>query len=144
MIIWHLMNSKIKVAIVEDKKLFRQGLVRLMEEFEKFEIVNESSNGLEIIEWLRHNMADIIVMDMQMPEMDGFETARRINVRFRSEPTERPRIVAMTGNAMQGDRESCLQAGMDDYITKPVRIDELKAILERWGRPVAVEAAVQA
>jgi CheY-like chemotaxis protein len=101
-----------------------------------------AGNGLEALAALDRTTYDLILLDMQMPEMDGFETARRINVRFRSEQTERPRIVAMTGNAMQGDRESCLQAGMDDYITKPVRIDELKAILERWGRPVAAEASV--
>ena len=101
-----------------------------------------AGNGVEALAALDRTTYDLILLDMQMPEMDGFETARRINVRFRSEPTERPRIVAMTGNAMQGDRESCLQAGMDDYITKPVRIDELKAILERWGRPVAAEATV--
>lgn len=76
------MHLKTTVAIVEDKKLFRQGLVRLLEELDRFEIVNESSNGLEIIEWLRTNTADIIVMDMQMPEMDGWEATEIITKKY--------------------------------------------------------------
>jgi len=62
-------------------------------------------------------------MDVQMPEMDGLEASRRITAKH--SPGERPRIVAMTANAMQGDREMCLAAGMDDYITKPIRVDQL-------------------
>jgi len=66
-------------------------------------------------------------MDVQMPEMDGLEASRKINARWRA--PERPRIVAMTANAMQGDRELCLAAGMDDYVSKPIRVDELVAAL---------------
>ena len=62
---------------------------------------------------------DVVLMDVQMPEMDGLEASRRINARWKA--GERPRIVAMTANAMQGDREECLAAGMDDYVTKPIR-----------------------
>jgi CheY-like chemotaxis protein len=65
-------------------------------------------------------------MDVQMPEMDGLEAARRIAPRW---PPRAPRIVAMTANAMQGDREACLAAGMDDYLTKPIRVDALVAAL---------------
>ena len=60
----------------------------------------------------------VVLMDVQMPEMDGLEASRRIT-------SQRPRIVAMTANAMQGDREMCLAAGMDDYIAKPIRVDQL-------------------
>jgi len=67
-------------------------------------------------------------MDVQMPEMDGFEASREITRRW---PARRPRIVAMTANAMQGDRELCLAAGMDDYVSKPIRVEELVAALER-------------
>jgi CheY-like chemotaxis protein len=66
-------------------------------------------------------------MDVQMPEMDGLEASRRITAR--GAPGLRPRIVAMTANAMQGDREACLAAGMDDYVTKPIRVDALVAAL---------------
>ena len=62
-------------------------------------------------------------MDVQMPEMDGLEASRRITATWNA--SGRPRIVAMTANAMQGDREECLAAGMDDYLTKPIRVDAL-------------------
>jgi CheY-like chemotaxis protein len=64
--------------------------------------------------------------------MDGYEAARQLRRRWTGE--DRPRIIAMTGNAMQGDRERCLKAGMDDYIAKPVRVEDLRIALERWGR----------
>jgi HPt (histidine-containing phosphotransfer) domain-containing protein len=70
-----------------------------------------------------------------MPEMDGLEAARQICKRWPRE--KRPCIIAMTGNALMGDREKCLEAGMDDYITKPVRIGELQQAIERWGPPRA-------
>ena len=63
-------------------------------------------------------------MDVQMPEMDGLEASRRITAQLERDRA-RPRIVAMTANAMQGDRELCLAAGMDDYLTKPIRVDQL-------------------
>jgi signal transduction histidine kinase/BarA-like signal transduction histidine kinase len=91
------------------------------------------SNGLEVVQALELQPYDIVFLDVQMPEMDGYSAAREIRKRW--EKKGEPRIVAMTGNAMQGDREKCLEAGMDDYIAKPVRIDDLRRTLERWGRP---------
>ena len=67
-------------------------------------------------------------MDVQMPEMDGLEASRRITGRWLAH--ERPRIVAMTANAMAGDREECMAAGMDDYVTKPIRVDALVEALD--------------
>jgi CheY-like chemotaxis protein len=71
----------------------------------------------------RADLASNVLMDVQMPEMDGLEASRRITAKWPADA--RPRIVAMTANAMQGDREMCLAAGMDDYITKPIRVDQL-------------------
>ncbi|MEO7743635.1 MAG: GAF domain-containing protein [Usitatibacter sp.] len=82
-----------------------------------------ASNGIEAIESVQRQKYDVVLMDVQMPEMDGLEATRRICARWSA--GERPRIVAMTANAMQGDREQCLAAGMDDYITKPIRVDRL-------------------
>jgi CheY-like chemotaxis protein len=82
-----------------------------------------ASNGIEALESLQRQSYDVVLMDVQMPEMDGLEATRRICARWR--PEERPRIIAMTANAMQGDRDMCLAAGMDDYLTKPIRVDRL-------------------
>jgi CheY-like chemotaxis protein len=90
-----------------------------------------ANNGIEVLRALEQKVYDLVFLDVQMPEMDGLEAARRICQRWPSD--KRPRIVAMTGNALMGDREKCLQAGMDDYISKPVRIFELQSTLERWG-----------
>jgi PAS domain S-box-containing protein len=87
-----------------------------------------AANGLEAIEAVERQTYDVVLMDVQMPELDGFEASREINRRW---PAARPRIVAMTANAMQGDRELCVAAGMDDYVAKPIRVEELVAALER-------------
>ena len=86
-----------------------------------------ASNGLEAIECVTRQTYDVVLMDVQMPEMDGLEASRRITARW---PVgQRPRIIAMTANVMHGDRELCLAAGMDDYVSKPIRVDELVAAL---------------
>jgi GAF domain-containing protein/CheY-like chemotaxis protein/HPt (histidine-containing phosphotransfer) domain-containing protein len=88
-----------------------------------------AANGLEAIDALERQTYDVVLMDVQMPELDGFEASREIVRRWPRD--RRPRIVAMTANAMQGDRELCEAAGMDDYVAKPVRVEELVAALER-------------
>lgn len=88
-----------------------------------------ANNGLEVIEALERQSYDVVLMDVQMPEMDGLTATREVCQRW--SPEDRPHIIAMTANAMQGDREMCLDAGMDAYITKPVRINELRDVLSR-------------
>ncbi len=90
-----------------------------------------AQNGLEVIKAIEHKPFDILFLDVQMPEMDGLECARILTQRWTRD--RRPVIIAMTGNALIGDREKCLAAGMDDYISKPVRIADLQTTLERWG-----------
>lgn len=90
-----------------------------------------ASNGIEVLRALEQKAYDLLFLDVQMPEMDGLEAARQICLKWNAD--NRPRIIAMTGNALIGDREKCLQAGMDDYISKPVRVGELQAAIERWG-----------
>ena len=86
-----------------------------------------AANGLEVLTALEQQAYDLVLMDVQMPEMDGLAAARAIAQRW---GRDRPRIVAMTANAMQGDRDLCLQAGMDDYISKPIRLDDLTRVLQ--------------
>ncbi len=89
-----------------------------------------AANGHEVLDAMQRQPYDIILMDVQMPEMDGLEAARQIRVR-EAGTSNRSWIIALTANAMQGDREVCLAAGMDDYISKPIKTEELAAALER-------------
>jgi CheY-like chemotaxis protein len=88
------------------------------------------ANGAEAVEAVESSAYDIILMDCQMPEMDGFEATRALRGRNRTIP-----IIAMTANAMKGDRELCIESGMNDYLSKPVKSSELAAMLERWLPP---------
>ncbi|MBD2296090.1 response regulator [Anabaena sphaerica FACHB-251] len=85
-----------------------------------------AGNGLEVLSALHRQSYDVILMDVQMPEMDGLEATKQIRMWHWD---EQPRIIAMTANAMQGDKEICLEAGMDDYISKPIRLEELVRVL---------------
>ncbi len=100
------------------------------------EYVQTVGNGVEAVNALKqvsraHGAYALILMDCQMPELDGFSATRAIR-RYELASGEHTPIIAMTANAMQGDREACLAAGMDDYISKPVRLDALRTVLERW------------
>jgi CheY-like chemotaxis protein len=94
-----------------------------------------AGNGLEALEALERQPYDVVLMDVQMPELDGLETTRRIRARWPADA--RPRIVAMTANAMEEDRDACFAAGMDDYVAKPIRPEELAAALARSERVAA-------
>jgi CheY-like chemotaxis protein len=93
-----------------------------------------AANGLEVVEALERREYDVVLMDMQMPEMDGIEATRQIHQRWGQ--SRHPHIVAMTANAMEGDREACLTAGMDDYVSKPIRLPALVGALERSAEAV--------
>ncbi len=99
------------------------------------------SNGGEALEALCHVPYDVVLMDMQMPEMDGIEATRRIIQKW--QPAERPRIIALTANAMQGDRELCLEAGMDDYLSKPIRLENLVEALRKCQPRVMADEATE-
>jgi len=88
-----------------------------------------AENGKIVLERVSHDHFDMILMDVQMPEMDGMEATRMIRVCLETQPV----IIAMTANVMQGDREECMQSGMNDYISKPVELNELLGMLEKWA-----------
>ena len=90
-----------------------------------------AADGNEVLKALEQKTYDVLFLDVQMPELDGMDCARIICERWTRD--RRPVIIAMTGNALMGDREKCLASGMDDYISKPVRIADLQAAIERWG-----------
>ncbi|MFK7762179.1 MAG: GAF domain-containing protein [Roseobacter sp.] len=111
----------LRILLAEDNLVNQKLATRLLEQMGYRSDL--ASNGIEACESVARQRYDVVLMDVQMPEMDGLEAARRIN---RDHPKEtRPKIIAMTANAMQGDREMCIAAGMNDYIAKPIRVDRL-------------------
>ena len=117
------------ILVAEDNVVNQKLAVRLLEKLGyRADVV---ANGLEALEALSRIAYAAVLMDCQMPEMDGFAATRTIRMRERTTGMHLP-IIAMTANAMQGDKERCLEAGMDDYIAKPVKLEILKATLERW------------
>jgi CheY-like chemotaxis protein len=122
-------EQPLRILLAEDNAVNQKLALRLLERLGYRADV--AGNGLEAIQALERQAYDLVLMDVQMPELDGLEATRQI--RQRGSQLEQPRIIAMTANAMQGDRELCLAAGMDDYVSKPIRVEELVAALERCG-----------
>jgi CheY-like chemotaxis protein len=117
----------LRILLAEDTVVNQKLAMRLLQQMGYR--ADLAANGIEAVESVVRQTYDVVLMDVQMPEMDGLEASRRITAQWPAD--KRPRIVAMTANAMQGDREKCLAAGMDDYITKPIRVDELVEALRR-------------
>ena len=90
------------------------------------------SNGVEAIKALESTSYDLVLMDVQMPELDGYETTGEIRNRKSNVQNHDVPIIALTANAMQGDKEKCIAAGMNDYLAKPVKSKALSVVLERW------------
>lgn len=118
----------LRILIVEDnpvnQKLAERVLTKLG--YKPSQVIN----GQEALDEVNLNRYDVILMDVQMPVMDGLEATRKIRLLHED---RQPKIIAMTANAMQGDREICIEAGMDDYISKPVKLEDLVGLLEKWA-----------
>jgi CheY-like chemotaxis protein len=117
----------LRILVAEDNAVNQKLALRILQQMGYR--ADLASNGIEAIESVERQTYDVVLMDVQMPEMDGLEASRRITAKWAQDA--RPRIVAMTANAMAGDREMCLAAGMDDYITKPIRVEQLVEALNR-------------
>ncbi|HEV8500918.1 MAG TPA: GAF domain-containing protein [Casimicrobiaceae bacterium] len=117
----------LRILLAEDNVVNQKLALRILQQMGYR--ADLASNGIEAVESVRRQVYDVVLMDVQMPEMDGLEASRQITAG--AEAAKRPRIVAMTANAMQGDRDMCLAAGMDDYLTKPIRVDRLVDALKR-------------
>jgi CheY-like chemotaxis protein len=118
--------------VVEDNAVNQKLAVRLLEKYGCR--VDVAANGREAVEVSARIAYDCIFMDCQMPEMDGFAATAAIRQREDQTGTHVP-IIAMTANATHGDRERCLHAGMDDYLPKPVKAEELQLMLQKWTPP---------
>jgi CheY-like chemotaxis protein len=117
----------LRILLAEDNAVNQKLALRLLSQLGYRADV--AGNGIEAIQAIERQVYDVVLMDVQMPEMDGLEASRQICRRWSRDV--RPRIIAMTANAMQGDREMCLAAGMDDYVSKPIRVPELAEALSK-------------
>ncbi|MCB0262616.1 MAG: response regulator [Calditrichaeota bacterium] len=119
-----------KILIAEDNIVNQKLISRLLEKMGY--LADVAANGIEVLSAMNAKNYDIIFMDMQMPEMDGLETTRRIVDKY--DVSIRPTIIALTANALVGDREKCLAAGMDDYLSKPISIEMLQHKLANFSK----------
>ena len=123
-------SAVLDVLLVEDHAINQKLAVTLLERWGHR--VTVADNGQLALAAMQQRQFDLVLMDMMMPVMDGLEATRRIRA---SETGQRIPIVAMTANAMESDRERCLEAGMDDYLSKPIKATELQAMLQRFATP---------
>jgi two-component system, sensor histidine kinase and response regulator len=136
-------SRSMRMLVAEDNKINQKLMTTLLER--KGHLVTLAETGKEAVDLVEHQQFDLLLMDMQMPEMDGLEAARLI--REREQGTGRHlHIIAITASAMVGDKERCLAAGMDDYISKPIDANHLYSVIESLAnaRPPAVSTAATA
>ncbi|MDX2256746.1 MAG: response regulator [Pseudanabaenaceae cyanobacterium bins.39] len=133
----------LKILIAEDNLINQElAMAMLIKMGYQPDVVD---NGLAVLEAVQMHQYDLLLLDVQMPEMDGLETADYLVNHWQDLETgyERPTIIAMTASAMQGDREMCLRAGMDDYISKPIMMDALHRTLEKWATNSTIDVNVE-
>ncbi|RPI79109.1 MAG: response regulator [Desulfobacteraceae bacterium] len=121
----------IRVLLVEDNAINQKVAIEVLNNVQVE--VETAKNGLEAVEAVGRKKYDMVLMDIQMPEMDGYAATREI--RKRPDLNKLP-IIAMTAHAMKGDREKCLEAGMNDYVSKPIEVDQLLATMRKWLDPL--------
>ncbi|MGC8603058.1 MAG: response regulator, partial [Desulfomonilaceae bacterium] len=125
-------RKRLSVLVAEDNYTNQRLAVSVLEKMGHD--VHAVSNGLEALDTMKNHKYDVVLMDVQMPIMNGLETTRIVRQGDGSVLDPETRIIAMTAHAMKGDREKCLEAGMDDYITKPIQARDLADVLERWTK----------
>ena len=122
-------RQSLSFLVAEDNAVNQRLIARLLEK--RGHTVVLAQNGREALETLdRQQHFDIVLMDVQMPEMDGFEATKLIREKEKASGTHMP-IIALTAHAMQGDEERCLACGMDGYVTKPIKLEELFSVIEK-------------
>lgn len=120
-------NHVLRILIAEDNIINQKVILKMLNKLNYRADV--AANGLEVLAALERQAYDVVLMDIQMPEMDGLDAARKIREKW----PEWPKIIAITAYAMQGDRERCIASGMNDYITKPVNLEELRVVLRSYN-----------
>lgn len=121
------MGKFLKVIVAEDNNINQKLMTRILGKFGYSAIICD--NGEKVLEELDKEKVDLILMDVHMPIMDGYETTKAIVQKYGD---NRPKIIALTASALQGDMQKCFDAGMDDYISKPIMMDDLRIKLNEW------------
>ena len=124
------MNPQPRILLIEDDKFLRRACEVGLKK--RGFAVTTANDGEEGLQKARTESFDLILMDMEMPEMDGLEASRTIRANESAQGARRIPIIAMTANAMSEDKARCLASGMDDYLAKPVAMDALKQVIARW------------
>ena len=118
-----ILDHDLDILLAEDNQVNQMVTERMLNKLGyKTDVV---ANGIEVLQALERRSYDVILMDVLMPEMDGLEATKAIRQRW----PDGPKIIAMTASALEGDREKCMRAGMDGYLSKPARIEDLKSVL---------------
>ncbi len=117
----------LKILLAEDNAVNQKLAIKLLERMGY--TADLVTNGIEVLESLKRESYDLILMDVQMPDMDGLEATRKIRAEFSKE--KQPYIIGVTANAMQGDREMCIEAGMNDYVSKPIQVKDMRRAIEQ-------------
>jgi CheY-like chemotaxis protein len=126
-------NDKKQLLLVEDNEINQEVAMELLSDLGyEVDVAEHGQNALEILNAPRTKQYDAILMDCQMPVLDGYETTRIIRKSLGEKINSNVPIIAVTANAMKGDKEKCIKAGMDDYLSKPLNLKNLKEMLERW------------
>jgi len=132
-------SAHLRILLVEDNAVNQVFALRLLEK--AGHTVALAGNGREALAVLEKQSFDLVLMDVQMPEMDGFEATAAVRRKEQGSRNHMP-IIAMTAHAMVGDKERCLEAGMDDYISKPICREELAELLKRYSHVDVTENVV--
>lgn len=123
-------DSNARLLVVDDHPVNAKVMKKLLKKM-YFTQINTAKSGKEALEKIENDHYDIVFMDCQMPDMDGYEATRILRGNEEGKDTHQL-VIAMTANAMEGDKEKCLQAGMDDYISKPIKLEKLSSLLSYW------------
>jgi len=124
-------NIPLKILVAEDNEINQELILRILSKmgYKADSVIS----GIEALKILETKTYDIILMDIQMPEMDGISTTKEIIKIYKD---NRPKIIALTANAMKEDKDICIEAGMDDYLSKPLSVDDIEKILRKWGMEI--------